>query len=135
MGIGVTSGLRNLVESVARSDIDWRAAGFIAIGYLALSAFNFVFALPIANASLALLATVTFLSGPAGFLFAFVTMPDRFFQTIACAYVVGTCLLAPFVVRGCHRQSRVSKTSRTIAVSLWFAAGFIAITYVFAFAA
>jgi hypothetical protein len=125
----------NPIESVARMDINWRAAGLIAIGYLALSAFNFVFALPIANASLAALGFLTFFSGPAGFLFALVTLPERFTTTVVVTYFVATCLLAPFLILSCRREARVSTRSRVVAASLWLVAGFFAISYVFAFAA
>ena len=125
----------NPLESVARMDINWRAARFIAIGYLALSAFHFVFALPIGYASVGVLWFFTFLSGPAGFLFAFVTMPERFTMTIAASYFAATCLLAPFLTLSCHRKARVSTPSRVVAALLWLVTGFIAVTYVFAFAA
>ena len=120
---------------VARQDVDWRTARFIALGYLALSAFDFVFALPIARASLGVLALLTFLSGPAGFLFAFVTMPDRWALTIASSYVVTTCLLAPVLALSCHRKPRVSHPSRMVAGLVWPGVGFLAICYVFAYAA
>ena|SRR5687767_8018335 len=123
----------NPIESVARMDINWRAAGLIAIGYLALSAFNFVFALPIANASLGALGFLTFFSGPAGFLFALVTNPWT--VQIVVSYVVATCLLAPFLTLSCHRKARVSTRSRVVAASLWLGAGFFAFCHVFAFAA
>ena len=125
----------NLLESITHLDINWRAACSIAIGYLAMSAFNFVFALPIANASLGALAFLTFFSGPAGFLFALVTMPQRFMATVVASYFVATCLLAPFLILSCHRKARVSNRSRVVAASLWLVAGFFAISYVFAFAA
>ena len=67
----------NPMRLIARMDINWRTARWIAIGYLALSAFNFFFALPIAYASLGVLGFLAFFSGPAGFLLAFVTMPER----------------------------------------------------------
>lgn len=125
----------NPMELVARMAINWRTAKWIAIGYLALSAFNFVFALPIAYLPFGALAFLTFLSGPAGFLFALVTMPTRFTVTVVATYCVATCLLAPFLILSCHRNTRVSASSSGIAALLWFAAGFIAITYVFAFSA
>ena len=125
----------NPIGSVARIDINWRAAGLIAIGYLALSAFNFVFALPIAYLPFGAHAFLTLLSGPAGFLFALVTMPQRFIMTVVATYCVATCLLVPFLILSCHRNARVSTPSRVVAVLLWLAAGFIAVTHVFAFTA
>ena len=125
----------NPVSWLARQDINWRAAGFIAIGYLALSAFNYVFALPIAYLPFWPLGFLTFFSGPAGFLFALVTMPQRFIMTVVATYCVATCLLAPFLILDCHRNSRVSTPSRVVAALLWFAAGLIAVTHVFTFAA
>lgn len=125
----------NPMGAVASLDINWRAVIWIAIGYLALSAFNFVFALPIAYASLGVLALLTFVSGPAGFLFALVTMPERFMTSVVVTYCVATCLLALFLMLSCHRNARVSKPSSIVAALLWFLSGFIAITHVFAFAA
>jgi hypothetical protein len=124
----------NPIESIARMDINWRTARWIAIGYLALSAFNFAFALPIANASLVALGFLAFFSGPAGFLFALVTTPSLTVGIVA-AYFVTTCLLAPFLTLSCHRKASISIRSRVVAASLWLGAGFFAFCYVFAFAA
>jgi hypothetical protein len=125
----------NPIELIARMNINWRTARWIAIGYLALSTFNFMFALPIAYLPFWPLGFLTFLSGPAGFLFALVTMPQRFIMTVVATYCVATCLLAPFLILSCHRKARVSTPSRAAAAGLWFLTGFIAITYAFAFAA
>ena len=125
----------NPMKLIARMDINWRTAGWIAIGYLALSAFNFVFALPIVYLPFWPLAFLTLLSGPAGFLFALVTMPERLTMTVVATYFVATCLLAPFLTLSCHRNARVSTRSRVVAASLWLGTGFFAFCYVFAFAA
>ena len=123
------------MELITRKDINWRAVRFIAMGYLALSAFNFVFALPIATASLAALGLLTFVSGPAGFLFALVTTPASWTMQIAAWYLGATCLLAPFLTLSCRRKTRASTRSRVVAALLWLVTGFLAFCHVFAFAA
>ena len=125
----------NPIESVARMDINWRAARLIAVGYLALSAFHFVFALPIGYASVGALWFFTFLSGPAGFLFALVTTPGSWTLEIVAWYFGATCLLAPLLTLSCHRKARVSYPSIAVAVLLWLVVGFLAVAYAFAFAA
>ena len=125
----------NPVKWLATRDIDWRAARFIAIGYLALTAFVCVLALPIASASLGLSWVLVFLSGPAGMPLALVTTPARFAMTVLSLYIVGICALAPFLTLSCHRNARISVPSRVVAVLLWLVAGFFSVAYVFAFAA
>jgi hypothetical protein len=125
----------NPMKWVTSLDIDWRSARFVAIGYLALSAFNFAFAHPIAYASLGALGFLAFFSGPAGFPFAFVTLSDSWTMTIVVSYLVATCLLAPFLALSCHRKIRVSTPSRIVATLLWLVAGLFAVSYTFAYAA
>jgi hypothetical protein len=125
----------NPLESITRMDINWRAARLIAIGYLALSAFHFVFAIPIGYVSVGVLWFLTFLSGPAGFLFALVTTPASWAMEIVAWYFGATCLLAPFLTLSCHRKVRVSTPSCVVSALLWLATGFLAVCYVFAFAA
>ena len=124
----------NPIELIARMDINWRAVTVIATCYFWLTAFNFVFAIPIGYASLRLLYLWIFLSGPAGTLPALQTTPERWAVELIAGYLVATCLLAPFLALSCHRKARVSIPAILATVVLWFVAGVFAVSSVFAFA-
>ena len=121
------------MKSLAGLPINWRAARFLAIGYVSLSAFNVVFGLPLVVVSVGLLWLLVFLSGPAGILLGLLTMPGWAMATIAL-YCGGACLFAPFLILSCHRDARVSALSCVVAVFLWPFAGFVSVAWVFAFA-
>ena len=116
-------------------DVNWRATAVIATCYFALTAFNFLFALPIGYASVHVLALLIFLSGPAGLLPALLTTPESWAMSVLSTYVGATCLLAPCLTLSCHRQARVSVPAIVVTVLLWIVGGVFAVSNVLAFAA
>ena len=124
-----------LTRSLARLDINWRAVAVIATCYFWLTAFNFVFALPIGYASHRLLMLWIFLSGPAGILPALQTTPESWAAQLIALYLVATCLVAPFLALSCDRRPRVRIPARVATIILWLVAGIFAVSSVFAFAA
>jgi hypothetical protein len=116
-------------------DFDRRVALFLVSAYLALSVLELALGRSLLYGSVSAFTLAAFLSGPIGFLLGLASTPDNWTMMMLTYYLIGTLLLAPCLMFGCHRRARVKGISVVIGVFLWLATGFLAGAASLAFAA
>jgi len=123
------------IAPLKRADFDFRISLLLAGAYLVLSVLAFVLGRDLLHASVSAFAHAAFLSGPIGFLLALASTPDSWTMSMLAYYLIGTLLLAPCLVFGCHRSVRVRGASAAMGILVWLATGLFAGAASLAFAA